>query len=278
MVASILTRRPDTGTGSLSMFRSAPPESGASLVSACLAAIPRAPLRRRHRCRRHPGRRLPRHHRLRPGDPGPPGRRHGAGGSGHPGRQREGAPGPVPVDSQRQRRHPGARPHRLQGLDRLREGQAGRCRVHHHPADLHHQRRHRLQPDRGLAGRRRQPRRHGGRAPGLGDGGPRHQRQRLRLGGHPGDRAGRLPGRAAADEAPAVRLVGGGGAGHDRLQVLRHQPAHRRAGEDRRVHELRHDRLAEPGLLRLRRRPQARGRAEDLLLRRRRPDRDRDQR
>ena len=45
----------------------------------------------------------------------------------------------------------------------------------------------------------------------------RHQRQRLRLGGHPGDRARRVPGRLPPDQAPAVRLVGRRGAGHGRL-------------------------------------------------------------
>ena len=61
-----------------------------------------------------------------------------------------------------------------------------------------------------------------------------------------------------------------------RLAVLRQQPARHRAREDHRLPELRHDRLAEPRLLRLRRRPGDREDLQGLLRRSRRPDRDRD--
>ena len=63
------------------------------------------------------------------------------------------------------------------------------------------------------------------------------------------------PAPAAARQAPAVRLVGRRGAGPGRLEVLRQQPGRRRAFQDRRLPQLRHDRLAQPRLLRLRRRP-----------------------
>ena len=117
---------------------------------------------------------------------------------------------------------------------------------------------HRLQPDRRLAGRRHRPGRHGRLPPGLasppgpgindnGSGSAAVLETALAVA------RAELP----AHQAPAVRLVGRGGAGHGRLPLLRQQPAAAEPFEDRRLSELRHDRLAQPRLLRLRRRPGA---------------------
>jgi hypothetical protein len=141
--------------------------------------------------------------------------------------ERQDPPVPAAVHSHGQRRQPGARPGRLQGLARLREGQAGRGRVHHHDPAVHRLRPHRLQPDRRLAGRRRQPGRDGGLAPRQRLLGGRHQRQRLRLGRRPGGRPRRVPGAVQARQAPAVRLVGRGGARPGRLPPLRQPAGHR---------------------------------------------------
>ena len=116
-------------------------------------------------------------------------------------------------------------------LARLREGQAGRGRIHHdHPA-VHLLRPHRLQPDRRLARRRHQPGGHGGLAPRQCDLRRRHQRQRPWLGRRPGDRARRVPRPVPAHQASAVRLVGRGGAGPGRLPLLRQQPLLRRTAQ-----------------------------------------------
>ncbi|CAM5627521.1 hypothetical protein SANTM175S_06296 [Streptomyces antimycoticus] len=128
------------------------------------------------------------------------------------------------------------------------------------------QRFHRLQPHRRLARRRHQQRGVLRRPSGLGHRGPRDQRQRLGL-RDPGDRAHRGPPGGEAHQASAVRLVGRRGAGDGRLPLLRQQPAVSRAGEDRRLSQLRHDRLAQPRLLRLRRRPRDRVGVQGVLLR-----------
>ena len=121
-------------------------------------------------------------------------RRAGPGGAGHRGGQRPGAPDAVPD-------------HRHQNGGNRRAGTAGytasvayvksklqaagytvteqTCTELHLPVE---------QPDRRLARRPRRPGRHVRRAPRQRLGRPGHQRQRLRLGGAAGERAG--PGRS----------------------------------------------------------------------------------
>ena len=84
------------------------------------------------------------------------------------------------------------------------------------------------------------------------DGGPGHQRQRLRLGGAARDRA--ADGQGQAGEHRALRVVGRRGGGPGRLDGLRRRAVAGRAGPDRAVHELRHGRLAELHLHGVRRR------------------------
>ena len=59
----------------------------------------------------------------------------------------------------------------------------------------------------------------------------------------------------SAEEPRAVRLLGRRGARPARLQALHVDAVDGREGQDRALPELRHDRLAQPGLLRLRRQP-----------------------
>ena len=101
------------------------------------------------------------------------------------------------------------------------------------------------------AGQERRQRRDGRGAPGLGERRPGHQRQRQRV-----SRAHRGRGEPAwgqAAEHPAVRVVGSRGVEPRGLDVLREHAPPGRARPDRALPQLRHDRLAEPRLLHLRR-------------------------
>ena len=86
--------------------------------------------------------------------------------------------------------------------------------------------------------------------------GPGHKRQRQRLGRHPRDRAPDQRARHRAAQQAALRVVGRGGVGPVRLGALRREPDAAPAGEHRAQPQLRHGRLAELRLLRLRRRRQ----------------------
>ncbi|SCG07232.1 hypothetical protein GA0115255_122323 [Streptomyces sp. Ncost-T6T-2b] len=211
----------------------------------------------------------------RPGSGSADGRGGCRGSPRHLPGQRQGPPLGALDDRREQRRQPRPRPSRLQGVRRLCEGQARRGRIHHHAPAVHLQRRHRLQPDSRLARRRPEQGPDGRGPPRLGLLRRRDQRQRLRLGRRAGDRARRLPRRTPARQASAVRLVGRGGAGPGRLPVLRQQPAVRRAFQALRLSQLRHDRLAQRRLLRLRRRPGHREDLQGLLRGSERPHRDR---
>ena len=183
----------------------------------------------------------------------------------------------VAVHRHRQRRQPRPRPPRLQGLHRLREGQAGRGRIHHHPAAVHLQRRHRLQPDRRLAGRRPEPGRHGRVAPGQ-----RHRRAPASTTTAPVARQSWRPRSPSPARGSSPRSTcGSRWWGAEELGLVgskyyvNNLPTAERV-EDQRLPELRHDRLAEPGLLRLRRRPDHREDLQGLLRGHRRRDGDRD--
>ena len=110
----------------------------------------------------------------------------------------------------------------------------------------------RVQRDRRDRHRQRRQRRHGGRAPRLRPGRRGHQRQRLGQRRAAGDRD--PDGQGQAGQHRALRLVGRRGGGSARLGVLR-LPAV--GGGDRRhraLPQLRHGRLAELHVRRLRRR------------------------
>ncbi len=116
------------------------------------------------------------------------------------------------------------------------------------PGAADHAQRHRRDP----AGQRRQ---HGDARlpPGLGDRGPRHQRQRLRL-GRPAGRGAEVRQAEAQDhQQGAVRLVGCGGERPPRVRALRREPRRPRPQGDQALPQLRHDRLAELRPVRVRR-------------------------
>ena len=152
------------------------------------------------------------------------------------------------ADRERQRRQPRARRAGLPGGPRLRQGGAGRRRLHHAAAGVHRGR-DRLEPDRRLAGRRREPvscpaRTWTASPPAPASTTTAPARPACWRSPWPS------PRRPPADQAPAVRLVGRGGAGPGRLQYyVNSLPPP--SGQDHRLPELRHDRLAEPRLLRL---------------------------
>ena len=105
--------------------------------------------------------------------------------------------------------------------------------------------------DRRDQGRRPEPRRRGRRAPRLGARRARHQRRRLRHGDAacPGPGARRRP--LQPPQQDPLRMVGCGGGGPDRLDLLRAQPEPDRSGQDRRDARLRHAVVAELRPLRL---------------------------
>ena len=183
--------------------------------------------------------------------------------------QRDRAPPAAAEHRHRQRRQPRHRPTGLQGLARLGEGQARRGRLHDPGPVVLDLVGDVVQPRRRLAGRRPRARRDDRRAPRQRLGrarastttapAPRRPRGRARL------------GRAAATPR-ATTCASRGGARRSRAcsaptSYMSHA-ADRRQGPHRPLHELRHGRLAQPRLLRLRRqrRRQRRPRHDDRLL------------
>ena len=145
------------------------------------------------------------------------------------------------------REDPGHQHH--QGLRRAAARRAGQ---HHHQAQGRgprraHPQRHR--PDEDRLHRRRGD---GRRPSGQRAGGAGHQRQRFGRGRCAGNRTAAGPFAAGA-ERRAVRLLGGRGARAAGVEQLRRIARRRSAQGHRAVSELRHARLAEPGLLHLRR-------------------------
>ena len=133
---------------------------------------------------------------------------------------------------------------------------ARRGRLHHRGAVVHLQRRDRLQPDRRLAGRRHQRHPDDRRAPRQRHRRAGHQRQRLRLGRR--SSRSRSPSRASGFQPDAGTCASAGGAprswGCAARRLYVNSLPRRRAGEDQRLPQLRHGRLAQPRLLPLRRR------------------------
>ena len=111
---------------------------------------------------------------------------------------------------------------------------------------------HDLQRARRDPHRERRQRRDGGRPPRLGQRRARHQRQRLGLGG--AARGRRADGQVQPGQHRALRVVGRRGVRPRRLDALRERAgATSEPQQDRALPQLRHGRVAEPGLLRLRR-------------------------
>ena len=185
-------------------------------------------------------------------------------------RQRAGPPEPAPVHRHRQRRQPRHRPARLQGLARLGEGQARRGGLHDQRADAS-----RRPPGTSYNLVADWP---GGdpdhvvmtgahldsvpAGPGINDNGT----------GSAGDPRGRARLGGQRQHARAT-TCGSRWWGAEELGLLgsKHymsHPADGGEGQDRALPELRHDRLAQPRLLRLRRQPgrQRRPRRPDVLL------------
>ena len=187
----------------------------------------------------------------------------------HLGRERPGPPHPAPVDRHRQRRQPRDRPARLRRLAQLRQGQADRRRLDDDGPELQHAARARRTTS--------SPSWPGGDAnsvvmlgahldsvgngAGINDNGS----------GRPGSSRPPWPTPRAA-RAPRNKVrVGFWGAEELGLLGSKHYMSSLSddgEGQDRALPQLRHDRLAQPRLLRLRRQPgrQRRPRRDDRLV------------